>query len=232
MNHLWCPGLDTEMQNCAEQILYYWPNMSHPYTEAGLRELGSIPITDKLYILCHGHSEVPLFSTTKGNWTPAQIATFLENDGLKKQHRVIELLVCHAGESVTTLKTASARLEVFREMESAKADGKVTGIMPLTRHDDSFKNKINKKYEKIKGPKPAAFNSPDQCLPLAAQLIEQLKHKGYTNLVLISYAAPVAQCWSHKTKDVVLDLREREPKGKWDTPIKERMDLKKYWRTL
>lgn len=212
MTTVYCPGLDPEMQACIASIKASFKNINSQTFEGGLKQLGTLAATDKLYIICHGHAQMPLFVTKKGRWTAKQLADLVEADGLAKNHREIELLVCHAGESVSSAKAGNARLKIQQAATAAKAAGKPT-------------DKLVASYNKITGPKPAEFTSNTQLLPMAAQFVQELKNKRYTNIRIISYACPVAQYWSNG--EVMLDLGDKG--GQWGQPATRYPQYKKVW---
>jgi hypothetical protein len=185
-NPLWCPGLDTEMTDRAKAFIEYLPDMYHTPFEYGGGGLREFRPTEKLYILAHGHAQVPLFVTEKGSWSAAQIAEMLLKDGLSKEWRDIELLVCHAGESVNT-KTAGDKLLAIRtQAKAAEAIGKTGRVAQLKAKFEAFARAHNKQR---------FFESdPERLLvPLAAQLAMALRSLKFTHFRIISYKCPVAQ---------------------------------------
>ncbi|WP_375447327.1 hypothetical protein [uncultured Fibrella sp.] len=147
----------------------------------GKRELKSFAPSGKLYIVCHGHEALPIFTNSMGKWTAENIAEMLELDGLSKEQQVIELLVCYAGLSVNSierlkkiqaLQSEAARLGAGKEQSAA--------IAALVR--------MQKEPSELK-----PYSNPQQVMPLANQLFNALTSRGYTKLKLISYKAKVSQ---------------------------------------
>jgi hypothetical protein len=220
MNLIWCPSIDSEMRGQMETVISTFPHMHKTPLEGGKKELGSFtPLTDKLYIIAHGHAQMPLFTCNKKHWNATELVDLLQTDGLPTTWRDIELLVCHAGESVNSVKVGSKLLALQQMGKDLKAQGVAPGSSQFT--------KLGKKFDAIaaKGPKPSAFTSDDQLLPLVAQFTQALKNKKYTNFRVISYAAPVAQNFS--TGEVRLDLRKTG--GEWGEPLSKYPHLKKVW---
>ena len=95
---VYCPGLNSEMQGDLDSMVYYkWVDKADVHVGGGL-SLGRVDPQWKLYHLCHGHAQLPLFSTKAGKWSAKELATLMCNDGFKNTHRSVELLVCHAGQ--------------------------------------------------------------------------------------------------------------------------------------
>jgi hypothetical protein len=147
-NFLWSPKLDgdTELTERAGRYIDDL-NLYKRAFQGGQGGLGQFSSKAKMYILCHGHSRLPLFSTEGGKWTAAQVAQMLLDDGMNKDQRDIELLVCHAGESVNSIKGAEA-LSPIREKAMAVKDKK----------PEEFK-KLQEKYMEmqVKFPKPQFY---------------------------------------------------------------------------
>jgi hypothetical protein len=201
---IWCPGLDPEMRDVGKQFITALGLDVNLY-EGGKGGLDGFDPHAKLWILCHGHDRMPRFVTQKGNWSAEQLATLLAADGLPKDQREIELLVCHAGESVNSRANAQKLLGLQKKATAYTKTGKQ---IPAA---------LQAKYKKTeaKGQRPQFFetaaNGGDLLLPMAAQLSQALKAAGFTHFRLISYKAPVAQYANGKK--VYLDLRSKG--GAW-----------------
>lgn len=220
MNLIWCPSIDNEMKGLMDAIIKYLPDMHKERLEGGRGQLEAFdPLRDKLYIIAHGHSQMPVFKCDGKSWNATQLVRLLKEDGLSSQWRDIELLVCHAGESVNSVEVGNNLLAVRQQLRDK-------GIKPGT---GAFE-KLKAKYDSIasKGVAPRAFLSADQLLPLAAQFTQALKIGGYTHFRVISYAAPVAQNVNELNREVTLDLSDRG--GKFGEKIEGHRDLVKVWR--
>ncbi len=211
MNPLWCPSIDDEMRDQMKKVVRHFPTMDATLFEGGGGGLGAFPTTSKLYIMAHGHSKMPVFSCNKKVWTASQLVALLKADGLSTKWRDIELLVCHAGESVNSQAVGGKLLGIRQQVDVV---GKVTPKLQ-TAWDATAK----------KGQAPGAFTSADQLLPLAAQFAQALKSGGFSTFRVISYAAPVAQNFSGGK--VTLDLRPSG--GEWGEPLDAHRDLVKIW---
>ena len=85
-----------------------------------------------MYLLMHGHGSMPLFTQRKcvvdGEadrahfWSAEEMAALLESDGLPKTHRDINMLVCHAGESVGDLAMAKELLAIQAKVPAVRKD--------------------------------------------------------------------------------------------------------------
>jgi hypothetical protein len=183
---VYCPGLDPEMQGGIDALVYWkWVDKADVHVGGG-RSLGNLDEKKKLYLLCHGHGAMPLFCTKAGRWTAAQLADLMMTDGLKAGHREIEMLVCHAGESITTNDASEQRMAIYHQHAQAKAQG-----------NNAAMQKLEAKFMKVvaQGPGPAVFSHADQVIPLCAQFIDALKQRGLTNIRVTAYKAAVSQAF-------------------------------------
>lgn len=200
-NVIWCPGLDDEMRSRSQRYIDALPNMYPRVLEGGKGGLVNFDPRAKLYILSHGHSRMPMFTTKAGRWTAAQLADLLVQDGLHKDQRDIELLVCHAGESVNTREGGTKLMAIAQQASAAKSQGNNNKVETL-----------RKKFESLsaKQQQPVFFetNPEKLLLPMAAQLSQALRERRFTHFRIISYKCPVAQF--SPDGHVYLDLR---PKG-------------------
>lgn len=217
-NVLWCPGLDPEMRGRAASIITALPNMYHQVLEGGKGGLGDFFPTVTLYILAHGHSSMPLFTTKAGTWTANQLVDLLVRDGLSHEQRDIELLVCHAGESVNTREGAAKLMNIRDQALKAKDQGKLSKF-------EEFK----KKFAKLESQKqPAAFFETDPeklLLPLAAQFSQALKNSGFTHFRITSYKCPVAQY----NPDAHIYLNLTPKGGAWGVSADEQPQYRVVW---
>jgi hypothetical protein len=204
---IYCPGLDTEMQGNLDSLVYYkWVDKADVHVGGSL-SLGRVDPQWKLYILCHGHAQLPLFSTKAGKWSAKELATLMLNDGFKNTHRSVELLVCHAGESITSEKASEQRMAIYHQFKDAKTAG-----------NDVKAGKLAKKFDQVaaKGPKPSLFNHEGQVIPLCAQFVQELKNLGFQYVSVTGYKAPVCQYYAEGAGQVLLDLESKG--GRWGEP--------------
>ncbi len=183
---VYCPGLDAEMQKGIDALLYWkWVDGASIHVGGG-RSLGNLDVHKKLYLLCHGHGAMPLFVTGAGSWTAAQLANLMVTDGLKLTHREIEMLVCHAGESITSIAASEQRMAVYHQFRKAKSND-----------DQKSMAHLRSKFEKLlpKGPRPSVFSHASQVIPMCAQLVDELKKCGFTNVRITAYKAAVSQAF-------------------------------------
>jgi hypothetical protein len=221
VDFIWCPGVDKEMRDCSANMI---KNLGLDPTlyeggSTGLEKFGS---KAKCYILAHGHEEMPVFSTKEGKWTADQLASMLLASGLNPEIRHIEMLVCHAGESVNSIANGTELYELWKKYKAANAGSK---------------EKISADYTKVSQSdsrlKPQLFNDPaQQLLPLAAGLANSLKKLGCSNFMLTSYKAPVKQVADAKQfKDRVSAAGVRinlQSKVSSDPRLKELWDKSDY----
>ena len=215
---LWCPGVDQEMRNFGQQFITNF-GLDGTLYAGGQGGLGDFVPQAKLWILCHGHARMPRFTTSAGRWSAPELAALLAADGLPKAQRDIELLVCHAGESVNSKANAKRLLGLQAKADRHKARGR------------QIPAGLQAKYKKASaaGQQPqfyeSAANASALLLPMAAQLSQALKDEGFTHFRLISYKAPVSM-YSHGQR-VHVDLSARG--GRWGTPITEAPEYRAIW---
>lgn len=217
MNLIWCPSIDGEMKGQMDTIIRSFRDMHQERLEGGKNELGAFdPVRDKLYIIAHGHEQMPVFTCNRKSWSADQLVELLKSDGLSTQWGEIELLVCHAGESVNSAQVGNQLLAIRQKLRDKG----------ITKGTGGFK-KLEAKFASAasKGQRPGAFVSADQLLPLAAQFTQALKNAGYRRFRVTSYAAPVAQYFG--TGRVTLDLTDR--KGAFGAELNDHPDLVKVW---
>ena len=199
---IWCPGVDEEMTKCSENFIKHLqlvPTL-HGAGQTGLEKFGS---RSRCYVLAHGHAEFPVFSTQKGKWTADQLARMLVDSGLNPDIKFIELLVCHAGESVNNLEAGNELYRLWRSYRAAegnakkqeriaeayKAYAKAHGSAPTIYHDAT----VNW-FQKDEAENLARMERQSKLvLPMSAQLTQALKQLGVNSFILTSYMAPVNQ---------------------------------------
>lgn len=202
-NYIWCPGADAEMTKCAANMIKHLGLVDTLFEGkgAGLEKFGT---KAKLYILAHGHVKLPLFTTKSGKWTASQLAELLVAAGVNPHIKEIEMLVCHAGESVNTIASAADMSSLMLKNKSAIKSGDMAQQASILEqyNEKVALSRSPQHYER--GSEPEA-NTPEaiaeqslQLLPLAAQLADALKNQGLSNFVLTSYKAPVSQDASPK----------------------------------
>ena len=97
----------------------------------------------------------------------------LAEDGLRKDHQDIELLVCHAGESVNTLANGAEMMRLRSEAKAARAAGTINGI------------NVRQEFAGLRASAPASqFFEVDPALwlvPMAGQLAAALREWKFKN---------------------------------------------------
>ena len=227
VNLIWCPYINDEMGSNMASFISAFPYAHRRRLEGGKKELGAFdPLTYKLYILAHGHEQMPVFSIKPHTWTPKELVALLYSDGLPTTWREIELLVCFAGASVNTTKIGDKLLGIRQNMLDLRAQG-------VDREAPQIKQ-LSKKFDVVaaKGQDPSQFTSDAQLVPLAGQFVQALKNHTppYTHFRVISYAARVAQNFSEG--QVTLDVRRGKPKKRdkgWGEPLSKHPDKIKIW---
>jgi len=189
------------------------------FYEGGKGGLGDFVPQAKLWILCHGHERMPRFTTSAGRWSAQELAALLAADGLPKTQRDIELLVCHAGESVNSKANAKKLLGFQAKADRHKARGRAIPAGLQAKYKKASAAGLQPQFYE------SAANASALLLPMAAQLSQALKEAGFTHFRLISYKAPVSMFANGK--GVHIDLSSRG--GQWGTPVTEAPEYRAIW---
>jgi len=160
------------------------PNTSGPVINGRTVALGTVDPLVKLYIICHGSDDQPLFSVGEEKWTAKQMADLLESSGLKKTHREIVMLVCHAAQSLGDKAVINKRVKLQAEYSKVKN---------ATSKRDLLKKKstINAFSDLQSEASPTTFTESSQVLPMVSQLIDALKAKKYDFIRFQAFLGPV-----------------------------------------
>jgi hypothetical protein len=211
---LWCPSVDNDIKDIAKQALKKLSDMYPRLLEGGKKELAQFKPEQKLYIVAHGDPRMPIFRTDK-TFSATELADLLVKDGLSLEQKEIELLVCHAGESVNTEKRSNYLMEMrnkivqTRTVNAEAANGLSKRLQTETRNE-----KAPQFYD--------ANNSKERELPLGAQLVQALKGHNFTNLLITCYQAPITSTFNNGV--VCLDLKGKtnlagKPMNDTDVPV-------------
>lgn len=146
--------------------------------------LGTVDANAKLYIICHGHEEMPYFTVGKSRWTAKEMADLLESSGLKKTHREIVMLVCHAGQSLGDKAVINQRVALQSTYDKVKN--------ATSKKDLIKKTETLHKFDQLKDQaSPTNFTNKEQVLPMICQLIDALKAKKYDFIRMQAFLGPV-----------------------------------------
>ncbi len=194
-----------------------------------LTDLSQMGIDSTLYIMAHGHGQMPAFKIDKTIWTPQQLTDELIKDGLRTEHRFITMLVCHAGESVNSKSAGERLLAIQQDNDAAKAQiatlspradagnaGAASAVAALTARRAANGVAFAAITAGGSGYRHAEHweslaSQADQLLPMAAQLSAAMKAKGFNNFVLKSFKAPVVNI--PKNGKLCLDLSYARANG-------------------
>ena len=175
-------GDDAVRQAC--RTVLNLPGVTGPVINGNTVALGTVDSTAKLYIICHGHEDMPLFTVGKEKWTAQQMADLLESSGLKKTHREIVMLVCHAGQTLGSEAVINQRVGLQSTYDKVK-------------HGTSKKDALKKaetlhEFAELQDQaSPTTFTDKDQVLPMVSQLIDALKAKKYDFIRMQAFLGPV-----------------------------------------
>ncbi|HVZ43848.1 MAG TPA: hypothetical protein VHA82_08560 [Ramlibacter sp.] len=206
----------------------------HPVWQGGTEaatDLSQFSINSTIYLLAHGHGQMPVFMIDKQHFTPEQFVELLIKDKLRREHRNFTMLVCHAGESVNTKAAGNALWAIQQKNNALKAQietlSAISGAAESTKAAaqitllEGEKRKVAAEWGTvIAGPAhrhAEMFESfeqarmTEQLLPLAAQLSAAMKHRGFSNFALRSFKAPVRN--SPTNGQICLDLEYARSKG-------------------
>ena len=126
---LWCPSIDEDIKGIAKQALKKLSDIYPELLEGGKKQLAQFKPSQKLYIIAHGDPRMPVFRTDK-TFTATEVADLLVKDGLSLEQKEIELLVCHAGESVNTAKRAKYLMTLRNKVvETRKIDTDAASVL-------------------------------------------------------------------------------------------------------
>jgi hypothetical protein len=197
---LWCPSIDENIKGIAEQALKKLSDNYPELLEGGKKQLGQFKPTQKLYIIAHGDLRMPIFRTDK-TFTATEVADLLVKDGLSLEQKEIELLVCHAGESVNTEKRSRYLMAMRNKIvETRKINTYAASVLSLRLNAETKNEKRPEFYD--------AQHSTGRELPLGAQLVQALKSHNFTNLVITCYQAPITSTFHNGV--ICLDLKGKK----------------------
>jgi hypothetical protein len=180
---LWCPSIDDDINGIAKQALKKLSDIYPQLLEGGKKQLGQFKPTQKLYIIAHGDPRMPIFRTDK-TFSATELADLLVKDGLSLEQKEIELLVCHAGESVNTAKRSQSLMTMRNKIvETRKIDTDAASVLSKRLQAETQKENPPEFYD--------AQHSIGRELPLGAQLVQALKSHNFTNLLITCYQAPI-----------------------------------------
>lgn len=186
---LWCPSIDDDIKGIAKQALKKLSDIYPRLLEGGKQQLGQFKPTQKLYVIAHGDPRMPIFRTNK-TFTATELADLLVKDGLSLEQKEIELLVCHAGESVNTAERAQALMTMRNKIvETRKINTAEASLMSNRLQAETQKEKRPEFYD--------AEHSSGRELPLGAQLVQALKSHNFTNLLITCYQAPITSTFNN-----------------------------------
>lgn len=211
---LWCPSVDNDIKSIAKQALKKLSDIYPRLLEGGKKELSQFNPTQKLYIMAHGDPRMPIFRTDK-TFSATELADLLVKDGLSLDQKEIELLVCHAGESVNTEK----RSNFLMKMRNKILETRTVNADAATR----LSNRLQSETQNEKAPEfYDAKNSSGRELPLGAQLVQALKNHNFTNLVITCYQAPITSTFHNGV--ICLNLKGKtnlagDPMDQSDVPV-------------
>lgn len=219
---LYCPGADAQFIKWCWYFLDNFPDFHPEPLFGGLKELGDLTPKAKIFLFIHGHDSLPIFTNETGkSWTAAEMAAYIEKDGLNKDHLQLEMLVCNAGISLNTDTIAEQLKQLQAEYKEAQKNG-----------DEKKVKKITLAFQILEeNSKPSKEWEKGQILPLAAEFVKELSALGYTKLTITCYQAPIVVSFRRST----LFLEVRDEFGSKDmvsTTSDEGSKLKVIWRAV
>lgn len=211
---LWCPSVDNDIKYIAKQALKKLSDMYPRLLEGGKKELSQFKPTQKLYIVAHGDPRMPIFRTDK-TFTPTELADLLVKDGLSLEQKEIELLVCHAGESVNTEKRSNYLMKMRNKIvETRKVNADAATRLSNRLQSETRNEKTPEFYD--------AEHSSGRELPLGAQLVQALKNHNFTKLLVTCYQAPITSTFHNGVVCLNLKGKKRltgETSDQTDVPV-------------
>ena len=173
-----------------------------------------------LYIVAHGSTTSAHFIAGNKRFTAKEVAHSLEQAGLKKDHQQLVLLVCHAGDTVGTMndvmafEKASTKVLKLKE-DAAKHRMDVDKVQAHLTAEKQLKLGMSQWQPKNWTEVEAAFGSVTKArnagyiLPLAAQLVEELRRMGYGQIKVRAFNGEVSNIFS---AGIMLEHRSVNPK--------------------
>jgi hypothetical protein len=206
---VYCPIKDEEFSQSGRSLTYFVRSFYPTPLFGGEQTLGDVHTTARLYLMVHAYYQMGKFWSQAKMWTAEEMAEQLESDGLSRNHRDLEMLVCCAGLSPNKVKSQE-NLEVLWQ---AYLDAEASGDKEATKKAADAFTKAEKKAAK-----PAVYNGgAKQVLPLVCQLVAALKERNYANLRVTAYKVPVATTFIGGS--INLDLTSVG--GQYATPIND-----------
>ena len=186
---LWCPSIDEDIKGIAKQALKKLSDIYPRLLEGGKEQLGQFKPAQKLYVIAHGDPRMPIFRTDK-TFSATELADLLVKDGLSLEQKEIELLVCHAGESVNTANRSQYLMAMRNKIvETRKINTDAASVLSNRLQAETKKEKRPEFYD--------AQHSSGRELPLGAQLVQALKAHNFTNLLITCYQAPITSTFNN-----------------------------------
>jgi len=180
---VYCPIKDEEFSQTGRSLAYFVRGFYRTPLFGGEQTLGDVDPKARLYLMVHAYYQLGKFWSKAKMWTAEEMAEQLESDGLSRNHRDLEMLVCCAGLSPNKVKSQE-NLEVLWQ---AYLDAEASGDKEAAKKAADAFTKAEKKAAK-----PAEYNGGKQVLPLVCQLVDALKQRNYANLRVTAYKVPVA----------------------------------------
>lgn len=216
---VYCPGPDEQLENSIASMLLSMRNAYQQPLMGGKGQLGDLNANAKLYLFVHSYSQMSVFSTETEMWTGEEMAALMEKDGLSKDHRDLELLVCSAGLAMTTKKAQKELKRLYALYLEAKKSGDEAATKKAAATFTAAEKKVKK---------PKEYEANDQTLPLVCELVDALKQRQYRKIQVTSYKVPVAMTFSQGKIHLSLESLG----GEWGVPADDdrAKGLKVVWR--
>jgi hypothetical protein len=158
-------------------------------------------------MIAHGDNTRPVFCVGERNWNAKEMANCLETAGLKKDHKQVVMLVCNAGNTIGTqaemnfffvkrkeyakLKGAAEKFRSFADPNKVDAQNRAEKELRADAKALLPKDwaKVN---EKMPDNFPELYSTAKYIAPLVAQLVGELKRKGYSELRVRAFTGEVS----------------------------------------
>ncbi|SEG02378.1 hypothetical protein SAMN05421819_1723 [Bryocella elongata] len=209
---VFCPGVDQEMREAIEKMVTAkWVLQKDVHDGKGsTKSLKQVDKETTLFIMSHGNPIFPVFQTRLGKWTGPEMAKLLEKNSLRKNHREIVLLVCNAGSSLSDEANFQRRSPMIKELQMLERKDKVQFEDKLVLWNKEKKD-LKQFDSNVKG------SLETRILPLAAQLVAELKSLKFLNIRVTCYRTPVSQNFlpikGDETFRITLDTKGFEGKN-------------------
>lgn len=209
-NRVFCPaqpGDDEKAALACESAMASFAGVLRPLATGDNKQLRTLDPRTTLYFVSHGGGTRPLFRIGAQTWDAIAMANLLETAGLPKKHRQVVMLVCYAGNSVGTREEVARTEQMHRQRDKLAASAEKAKDRANYSRYGQLQGEHQEVDKRIKAHSdaaipgyfgvfegdhvPAESGTALSVLPLVAQLINELKRRGYSYIRLRAFTGKV-----------------------------------------